>query len=284
MTKLSRDTALVWVPDGRSGEAALARTTHLGVAAHQDDLEIMAVDGILQAFQREEAWFTGVVVTDGAGSPRDGLYRDHTDRAMREVRRLEQQKAAFVGGFSAVVLLDHPSDVVKDGKGGAPEADIRAILEATRPRVVYTHNLADKHDTHVAVALRTLTAIRSLAPEARPERLYGGEVWRDLDWLLDEDKVAFDLSAHENLQAALVSVFDSQICGGKRYDLATAGRRRAHATYSASHGTDEATSLTYALDMTPLVLDVSLDPWDHVARYIDRFSADVKSRLRKLQA
>ena len=284
MTKLSRDTALVWVPVGSSEEEALARTTHLGVAAHQDDLEIMAVDGILQAFQREDAWFTGVVVTDGAGSPRDGLYRDQTDRAMREVRRLEQQKAAFVGGYSAVVLLDHPSDVVKDGKEGGPEADIRAILEATRPRVVYTHNLADKHDTHVAVALRTLAAIRSLAPEARPERLYGGEVWRDLDWLLDEDKVAFDLSAHENLQAALVSVFDSQICGGKRYDLATAGRRRAHATYSASHGTDEATSLTYALDMTPLVLDVSLDPWDHVARHIERFSADVKSRLRKLQA
>ena len=30
----------------------------------------------------------------------------------------------------------------------------------------------------------------------------------------------------------------SQICGGKRYDLATLGRRLANATYAESHGTD----------------------------------------------
>ncbi len=41
--------------------------------------------------------------------------------------------------------------------------------------------------------------------------------------LPDEDKVAFDLSAQENLQMALLGVFDSQISGGKRYDLATMG-------------------------------------------------------------
>jgi len=229
MITLSRETAEIWTPDGCPVEEALARTTHLGVAAHQDDLEIMAVDGILRTFQRQDTWFTGVVVSDGAGSPRDGLYRDHTDEGMREVRRLEQKKAALVGGYSAVVLLDHPSAAVKSAADAAPETDLRALLESTKPRVVYTHNLADKHDTHVAVALRTIAAIRGLPPEIRPERLYGGEVWRDLDWLLDEDKVTFDLSAHESLQAALLSVFDSQISGGKRYDLATAGRRRAHA-------------------------------------------------------
>jgi LmbE family N-acetylglucosaminyl deacetylase len=283
MIALSRETAEIWTPDGCLVEQALARTTHLGVAAHQDDLEIMAVDGILHAFGRRDRWFTGVVVTDGAGSPRDGLYSDYTDEGMREVRRQEQKKAASIGAYSAVVLLDHPSAAVKSAADVAPETDLRALLESTKPRVVYTHNLADKHDTHVAVALRTIAAIRGLPPGIRPERLYGGEVWRDLDWLLDEDKVTFDLSAHENIQAALLSVFDSQISGGKRYDLATAGRRRAHATYSASHGVDEATAVCYALDLTPLITDPTLDPWDHVERSIERFSGDVKSRLRKLQ-
>ena len=140
--------------------------------------------------------------------------------------------------------------------------DLVEILRATRPDVVYTHNLADKHDTHVAVALRTIAAIRRLPAAERPSRLYGCEVWRDLDWMPDEEKVAFDLSAHESLQAALIGVFDSQICGGKRYDLATQGRRRAHATYAASHGTDAATSLSYAMDLTPLVADPSLSPAD----------------------
>jgi len=61
-------------------------------------------------------------------------------------------------------------------------------------------------------------------------------VWRDLDWLVDSDKAPFDVSEHENLQAALLGVFDSQIAGGKRYDLASMGRRRANATYFESHG------------------------------------------------
>ena len=59
----SLPTAEIYVPDGRPAAEALARTTHLAIGAHQDDLEIMAADGILQCFQRDERGFTGVVVT-----------------------------------------------------------------------------------------------------------------------------------------------------------------------------------------------------------------------------
>jgi len=281
--KLSLDTAEVYVPDGLPPDEALARTTHLAVGAHQDDLEIMAFDGILKCFQQKERWYTGVVVTDGAGSPRDDLYKDYTDERMREVRRGEQKKAAYVGDYAAAVLLDFPSSAVKSPRDPRPKDDLAAILRATRPETVYTHNLADKHDTHVAVALRTIAAIRSLPAEMRPRHLYGCEVWRDLDWMIDADKVAFDLSAHENLQAALLGVFDSQICGGKRYDLATQGRRRAHATYAASHGTDVATSLSYAMDLTALVTDPSLSPLQHVSGYFARFRGEVEARLAQLQ-
>ena len=275
-------TAEIYVPDGSPIDEALGRTTHLAVGAHQDDLEIMAFDGILKGFQQADQWFTGVVVTDGAGSPRDDLYKAYTDEQMREVRRREQKKAAYVGDFAAAVLLDYPSSAVKNGADARPKADLADILRATRPEVVYTHNLAVKHDTHVAVAMRTIDAIRTLPADARPARLYGCEVWRDLDWLPDADKVAFDLSAHENLQAALLGVFDSQICGGKRYDLATQGRRRAHATYASSHATDAAALLNYAMDLTPLVVDPSIDPAAFVAGFIDRFRSDVLDRLGRV--
>jgi LmbE family N-acetylglucosaminyl deacetylase len=280
--KLHLPTAEVYVPDGAAVEDALARTTHLAVSAHQDDLEIMAADGILKCFQQERRWFSGVVVTDGAGSPRDDLYRDYTDEQMKAVRRKEQKKAAFVGEYAAVVLLDYPSSAVKSASDPRVALDLAAVLRAARPEVVYTHNLADKHDTHVAVTLRTIAAIRALPAAERPARLFGCEVWRDLDWPTDADKVAFDLSPHENLQAALLGVFDSQICGGKRYDLATQGRRRAHATYAASHGTDTATGITYALDLTPLVADASLDPWAYVDGYVQRFRDEVRHRLGAL--
>jgi hypothetical protein len=59
----------------------------------------------------------------------------------------------------------------------------------------------------------------------------GCEVWRNLDWLLDEDKQGLPVDDRPNLAAALSGVFDSQISGGKRYDLAVQGRRLANATF-----------------------------------------------------
>ena len=86
--------AELFIPDGRPEAEALARTTHMGVAAHQDDLEIMAYHGILECLGRADRGFLGVTVTDGSGSPRDGAYAAYTDRQMQEIRRSEQKKAA----------------------------------------------------------------------------------------------------------------------------------------------------------------------------------------------
>ena len=157
-------------------------------------------------------------------------------------------------------------------------------MQAAQPELVYTHNLADKHDTHVGVTLRLIEAIRKSPQDTRPKRLFGCEVWRDLDWMDDQDKITFDVSAHENLQAALLGVFDSQISGGKRYDLATMGRRRANATYFASHGTDIVTGMIYAMDLSPLIDDVDIELEDYLQGFIERFSADISDRINRLRA
>ena len=272
-------TAEIYIPDQISQDLALSRTTHLCFAAHQDDIEIMAVQPILECFQQDEKWFTGVVVTDGRGSPRDNLYEHYTDEEMRLVRFKEQRKAAVVGEYAAQIMLDIPSREIKDISQPGTMDDMVAILHAARPKFVYTHNLADKHDTHVAVALRVIEALRKLDPADRPERVVGCEVWRALDWMVDSDKVTMDVSAHENLQLALLGVFDSQIAGGKRYDQASMGRRRANATYWGSHGVDETTGLSYAMDMTPLMNDANLAPADFVDKFIQRFAMDVQERV-----
>jgi LmbE family N-acetylglucosaminyl deacetylase len=275
-------TADVFVPDGLAPDAALARTTHLAIAAHQDDIEIMAYHGIAECFGRQEKWFTGVVATNGAGSPRSGIYADLTDEAMRNVRLAEQRKAAYVGEYACQIQLGFTSAQVKNPDESALVEDIEQILRAARPEFVYLHNLADKHDTHVAVALRSVAALRAVRPDVKPKRVYGCEVWRDLDWLPDGDKQALPASARSNIAAALLGVFDSQVSGGKRYDLATAGRRLAHATYYASHATDEESALSFAMDLTPLVEDASLRVTDYVLAFVDRFRADVEQRLKTL--
>lgn len=272
----------IYVPDDSSLDVALSRTTHMSVGAHPDDIEIMAYHGILECFGKGDKHFTGVTVTNGAGSPRDDLYAHYSDEDMQKVRRLEQKKAAFLGEYSAHVFLDHTSGEVKDSQNLHVIADLKKVFAAARPQVVYTHNLADKHDTHVAVVLRVIQALRELPEEARPHRLYGCEVWRNLDWMNDNDKVVFNVSAHENLAMSLVGVFDSQICGGKRYDLATVGRRRANATYFQSHATDVATSVIYGIDLTPLIKDLGLEVKDYIGRFINRFAQEVTGRIEKL--
>ena len=277
----ARPEAEVYIPDGVAVDAALKRTTHMGIGAHQDDLEIMAWRGILECYDSDTDWFTGVTVTDGGGSARTGPYADTTDDQMKKIRRAEQDKAAKLGDFSAMIQLCHPSSVVKNPKQDALVQDLASILKLSRPRVVYTHNLCDKHDTHIGVVLNVIRAIRSLPKADRPAQVVGCEVWRNLDWMLDEDKVVMDVSAHESLGAALVGLFDSQVAGGKRYDLATLGRWRANATYFSSHATDQATGLIYGMDLTPLFTDDTLAPADLARRYLDRFTGDVAARLAK---
>ncbi len=280
--EFNQSSAEIFIPDGCPVAEALSRTTHLTVSAHQDDIEIMAVEPILKCYQQQDLWFGAVIMTDGRGSPRNGLYSNYTDEEMRLVRLKEQKKAAIVGDYGALALLDYPSRAIKDAKDERPVQDLVALLKAMRPAVVYTHNLADKHDTHVGTALRVIEAIRCLPAAERPSTLYGCEVWRSLDWMLDSRKVVFDLSSHENLQAALLGVFDSQISGGKRYDLATMGRRKANATYFESHELDNAAGISFGMDLTPLISGDPISIDEFVQEQISAFAKDVSGRLATL--
>jgi len=201
---------------------------------------------------------------------------------MRQVRFEEQRKAATIGEYAAQVLLDYPSKGVKDPANTALVEDLITLLRAAKPKVVYTHNLADKHDTHVAVSLRLIQALRSLEPAERPEQVIGCEIWRSLDWIVDAEKIVMDVSEHQNLQNALLGVFDSQIAGGKRYDTAAMGRRLANATFFESHAVDKATALIFGMDLTPLIQDPRLDVFGYVQGYIHRFSQDIATRIGRL--
>ena len=276
---LTKQTADLFVPDGTAPEAALARTTHLGVGAHQDDLEFMAVHGILACFGQAGKAFCGVTCTDGAGSSRTGVYAAYTDEQMKAVRRAEQRTAAMVGRYGSMLQLDFTSRQVKARDNSALVDDLCAILKAARPQVVYTHAPSDKHDTHVGVTRALIAAVRRLPRGERPAQVYGCEIWRDLDWLPDDRKVVLNVSDRANISAALSGVFDSQISGGKRYDDAVLGRRKAHATFFESHAVDAATMLTFAMDLTPLVQDDALSLSAYTASLVDALRADIVSRL-----
>jgi LmbE family N-acetylglucosaminyl deacetylase len=280
----SLSTADVYVPDGTDPVAALQRVTHLAIVAHADDIEFMCHSAITHCMDESNTdGFGGVVVTNGAGSARTGPYAHLSNEEMVEVRREEQRTAARLGHYAIQLQLDHPSAAVKSGGAGASvEADLATILSQARPREVYLHNPADKHDTHVGLFLRALAALRALPAEQQPERVLGIEGWRGLDWVLSADKVGLDDSAHGGLRLQLAQVFDSQITGGKRYDVAIEGRRAANATMDDSHSVDDTTHRVWAMDLTPLVRDPSLSVSDFTTAFVDRLRADVVDRLGRL--
>jgi len=279
--KLTKPTSEIFIPDGIDVDKALERTTHLGIGAHPDDLEIMGYAGIYECFLKKDKWFTGVVTTNGVGSLRTGIYANYTDDEMQKIRRIEQKKAAIVGEYSAVIFLDYSSSEIKSPQSTDPIEDIKQLIIKTKPQIIYTHNPADKHDTHVATMIKTLIALKQLPKEFLPQKIYGCECWRDLDWILDEDKIVFDVSERDNIAMSLVGLFDSQISGGKRYDLATIARRRANATFYASHNVDIATYMIYAIDLTPVITE-SLDIIEYTTQFIERFKNDVIQRLKKM--
>jgi LmbE family N-acetylglucosaminyl deacetylase len=277
--KLHNSTAEIYVPDGQPVAEALARVSHLGIGAHQDDLEFMAFHGIVACYDSDTHWFGGVTCTNGAGSARTGPFAKFTDAQMMAERRQEQNRAAEIGRYGVMIQLDYPSAAVKNAADPALKDDLKQILAASRPEIVYTHNPADKHDTHIGVVMATLRALRELPVETRPQKVYGCEVWRDLDWLPDDAKVLLDVTGHDELAGKLNAVFASQIAGGKRYDLAVQGRRRANATFLEAHATDKAQQVGYALDLTPLIRDDRLDVAEYVTGFIRQFESDVKRRL-----
>jgi len=278
MKDFSQPGADLYVPDASPMPKAVERTTHLGVGAHADDLEFMALHGILACYQRGDCWFGGVTCTDGGGSARKGPFAGMSDLEMMAIRREEQRSAARLGGYGFMAQLSHPSTHVKGGEQREHLVeDLVTVLELARPRVIYTHNPFDKHATHIGVLAATLAAIHRLPLEDRPERLIGCEVWRGLDWLPDRLKVVHDVSGHPDLATALSEVFASQIGGGKCYDKAVAGRRRANATFLDSHAVDGPCRVDYAVDLSGLISGGDLKTF--VEACLESFSAEIRNGL-----
>ena len=264
-----------------SSEEDLSKTTHLCISAHQDDVEIMAYSQIFECYNSKDKFFTAVNTTNGSGSPRTGEFKDYTDEEMVQTRIQEQILAAKIGNYHSLIMMMYPSKDIKDFGNRNPVEDLKKIILETKPDVILTHNLMDKHSTHVATCIKVIEALRELKDVYRPKQVIGLEVWRSLDWLSIKDKLCFDTSFNKQLENDVLAVFKSQIAGGKRYDLATIGRRLANATFFESHNTDQMESMNYGLDLTEFVYS-DKNYKDFVNEKLDNFKNEVVDLLESL--
>ncbi len=251
----------------------------LCICAHQDDCEIMAIDGILKGYYSKKYSFALVETTDGGGSARTGKFKDYTDEEMKAVRIKEQEAASEIGRYHSLYMLNYSSSEVKQAKNPQIVDDFMEIIKELHPEVIYTHSILDKHPTHIGVVLKVIEAIRKLPKELQPKHIYGCEVWRGLDWIDDSRKIGFDVSRNEKLQKKLLDVFESQIAGGKAYTKASIGRRYQNATYYQSHSVDSYKMISYAIDLNPLIKNPQLSVKDYALSFVEDLRNDIDSKL-----
>jgi LmbE family N-acetylglucosaminyl deacetylase len=270
MLKISKKESQVYFPNHDIKDLSLC--SHLGVGAHQDDLEIMASHGILSCLDSKINNFVGVTVTNGSGSARQGIYKNVSDESMQKLRAKEQNESAQLGQYLGMLQLGFTSSEIKNKINPSLIDDLKNIIKNTKPDFIYTHNLADKHTTHVAVSVHLVQALRELG--YKPQKFYGCEVWRSLDWLSDADKIPLEIKDPQ-LIAHLIECHKSQTEGGKRYDLATLGRLKANATYYESHNVDQMDNLWFAMDLMPLIEDIKIPLKDFIIQHIEKLKFEI---------
>lgn len=260
-----------------SRQEALSRTTHLAIGAHQDDVEIMAQYGVLECFNDELELFSAAILTDGAGSRREGSLAALTERELVELRNAEQIEAARIGRYGFVRFLHYPSAVVRQKSNAHIVSDLKQLFLEVQPRIIYLHNPADRHPTHVATTMRSIEALQQIAKQWRPDKVYGCEVWGGLDWLPNGSVAVLELPDRLEISQATLAAFQSQTSGGKRYDLAAIGRLQANATFRSTSEKDGGKAASYVMNLTPL-LDGG-DPVEYIKTILKRFSNEVIKRI-----
>ncbi len=151
----------------------------LGVAAHPDDLDVIAA-GTMAAFAHAGAEAYYLVLTDGAKGSDDP---NVTPKKLRDIRRREQRAAAQLVGAKDVFFCDYPDgalentqevkrDVVRFMRQVKPD-----VVVAMDPSVLYVAELGIiNHPDHRAAGQAALDAVYPLArdPLTFPELLQQG--------------------------------------------------------------------------------------------------------------
>jgi hypothetical protein len=186
----------------RAGHAPLRRS------AHQDDIEIMAHAGICDCLEANRArkplaaWWSPTAPAPRALVQVLELHRRADAVGIRRDGATPRRRSSAATRSSSSSA--HPSADVKSGgprRGVARRPHTAIFAGACSPECRLSAQPGGQARHPRRRARRCLEALRALPPGARPRRVLGCEVWRDLDWLVDADKVALDSGRHPELAA-----------------------------------------------------------------------------------
>lgn len=228
-----------------------AQITHICVAAHKDDGEMLALHGIKNCY--EDGGFGLIVLTDGGNCPKAGKYSDLSYEDMVEIRTEEQKRAATFGKYEKVYFFDLPSQTLEERKDEIAKEITNIIDSNPNIEYVYSHSIFDRHKTHINACKLTIEGVRQSKNKKNIKNFFGVELWRDLDWIEEKDLSFLDVSGSCAFAMQLLSYFESQN-QSKMYNRGFCGRLASNATFSNSHSNSECTEVMRAVDMTKLLM------------------------------
>lgn len=265
----------IYLPKERKG----GPVKYLCICAEPIDAEMMAIDGIQRGYRAQKYTFACVVSSDGATCPRKGKYLNYTDGQMKAVRISEQKKASEIGRYNSVYFLKYSKSEVLDPENEDIINEYVKIIKELKPRLIYTHSLLDSNPINVSVAVKVINALRKMKKGEQPKQLYGCELSRELDWVDKEKITIFDVSKNIRLQKQLLSVYHSQIDGGKDYLKAALGRRYEIATFFDANKIDEFKLASRVINMTTLLRRKDLPIKKYAMSFVEYLYGEINDSM-----
>ncbi len=255
-----------------------ATTNLLAIASHHDDIELMAMDGVLKAYGSKKYAFYACVVGDASNCNKIGKYADCSDKELMETRNQEQARASQIGEYEDLILLKKSQSDIEDLDNTTIVKELQKIILDINPDVVYTHNIFDRNLSHVRLALKVIEAILALPEESRPRLLYGCEIFRSLDWLPERYRVNFDISDNKEIQSRLIGVYDTMAEHSQNFAKAVVGRKLSNATFLGDKMGEEDKMLWFGLNLTP-VISKGIPLKDYVIKILNDYNKEMLDNI-----
>lgn len=125
----------------------------LAIGAHPDDIEIGCAGSLLS--YAEKSWDIFYII---ASLGEQCNVNGNTLSDIMEIRKTESKKAADSIGVKEIFFLMLPDTYIEHN--GLTVGNIERILIQTKPDLIFTHTLQDKHQDHRNIGHATISACR----------------------------------------------------------------------------------------------------------------------------
>lgn len=197
------DNTVKYVPTSAKTGAIVS----LCIVDEVTDVERVGAGGIIETLYNPNKSFVGAVIRTPHDISNCGLYNLYNEEDMVDIRLAEQKKAANIGSYNSLYVLNYTDLSNK----GAIIDDLIALIKAYRPEKIYTYSPYEKDREKVQTVLMLIEALSRIDEEYRPQLVVGAAISRELSFLPTEQVLNLGIDSKIDLAYSLLDIYDSVI-------------------------------------------------------------------------